>query len=1060
MLLRCWTLLLLVWASASSAVAATFDPDLQWRTLQTDHFSIHFHQGEEAFADHFASTIEDVYAQMTDELLWTPRERTQIVLIDRTDDANGYARSVPYNAIVIYVTAPREDSSLGLYEDWPTSIAAHELTHVLHMDANHGIVRLARSVIGRIASTNALSPMWIIEGLATFEETRHTAGGRGRAAIPDMIKRTAIIEDDFPRLGNLDGIQPFPPAGNLRYLFGQDFIQYVADTRGRYAWTEWVHTYGSSLPYLLPAKKVFGDSFQTLYREWQGALEVRYHAQRERIEASGVREGRVVSDTTDSCVAPAFSPDGRWLVWSCYDLKRGSSIWLANGKGEEPTEILIDRGASRFTWRGDSQAFAYAGNHLVNRFNVFSDVYLYELGAKGPIALTQGARARDPDFSPDGGRLWVVTNRVGQTALEELTVDRRRTRLTPEGEDVQYSTPRHSPDGRTVAVSLWENGRRDLWLLDPAAERRRRLTADTHIEADPVWSADGRLLFFTSDRSGVPNIYAIEVEDETLWQVTQVVTGATKPSVSPDGQRLAYQHYSANGWDVRVMPLVAEDWIERGPLPLPARHRTSMAALSQPVDVPPLATGDSPSSFVPESARRGWRRQNPTFQLDPQSPEETLDSFEDAEGIDVFGDAQAHSFVHEPKPYNPLPTLAPRFVAPFVQTTPFQARNALGVCLSEGQCLGLQANLAAGSADVLSRYAWNAFVNYRSDADAWGGGANLTVNRWLPVYSFGVSTRAISTGRYAVLAELTDGSLEPAYTDTRYWERRSSSYAQVSFPYRLRSSVFARYTYTDRQAIHALPQDAYTPLLPLRGRTGALSAGYRYAWSQPTALSISREDGRIASVVANFLHPALGTSIELADGSSEPLTQLQLTTELREYVVAPWADNHVLAGQASAGVALGGTSFLGNYQLGGAFGDSAFYVTPDEFRMLRGYPFGYDLGDMYWLTGMEYRFPLWHIHRGFGTLPAYLRSLSGNVFVDAGNAFASPASQDGSLSLGSLWEQASQDTLVGVGGELLLGSVVAYRSGLTFRLGCGFPMTQRDVSVPPASVYLQLGGSF
>ena len=76
--------------------AATYDPDLTWRTIVTEHFRIHFHQGEEQLAEEFTHMVEDVFDTMTEELVWVPKGKTDVVLIDRTDDANGYARVVPY----------------------------------------------------------------------------------------------------------------------------------------------------------------------------------------------------------------------------------------------------------------------------------------------------------------------------------------------------------------------------------------------------------------------------------------------------------------------------------------------------------------------------------------------------------------------------------------------------------------------------------------------------------------------------------------------------------------------------------------------------------------------------------------------------------------------------------------------------------------------------------------------------------------------------------------------------------------------------------------------------
>ena len=394
------------------AEAATYDPQLTWRTLVTDRLRIHFHQGEEQLAAELAETVDEVWPEITGELAWRPRMKVDVVLIDRTDRANGFASAIPYNSITIFVTAPQEDSTLGLYEDWTDAIFTHELTHVVHMEANGGIVSLARAIVGRIASSNAVSPSWLVEGLATFQETRHTPGGRGRSPYVDMIKRAAHVDDAFPPLGNLDGYQAALPSGNLRYLFGQDFMQFVADEQGENVWTRWVHTYGRSIPFLIPAKKVFGRSLQSLYRDWKHAFAERYERQLGRVAAEGLREGRRISDPAASCTAPSFAPDDSRMVWSCYDPRTGNALWTAEIDGSGATKLKQDFGAKSFTWRADSKALVFASTHLVNRFNVWSDIYLFDVASQKVRALSSGARARDPDFSPDGRELLVVTNRV------------------------------------------------------------------------------------------------------------------------------------------------------------------------------------------------------------------------------------------------------------------------------------------------------------------------------------------------------------------------------------------------------------------------------------------------------------------------------------------------------------------------------------------------------------------------------------------------------------------------------------------------------------------------
>ena len=814
-LLLLLTLVVAALVFPGKAWAATYDPDLKWRTLRTEHFDIHFHQGIEQVADEFAGMVEEVYATLREELEWELRRRVELTLIDRTDSANGFATSAPYNAITIYVTAPTEDSTLNLYEDWSSAIFMHELTHVLHLETNHGIVRAARAVVGRIASTNDVSPAWMVEGLATFQETRQTPGGRGRASWPDMIKRTAVLDDAFPPLGNLDGFQPTPPAGNLRYLFGQDFIEYVAEQQGSKVWTKWIHTYGASFPFLLPSKKVFGRRLVPLYRDWRAARTAQYEAQAEAVLARGETVGRLVSDPRDNCFAAAFSPDGTKLVYSCVDLKEGARIWLADDQGFAPEVEIKDFAAGYFTWRRDSKAFVYASTHIVNQFNVWSDIYMHALGG-GTVALTSGARARDPDFSPDGSRLLFVSNRAQNNQLEVLTVDRRQRDLTSHEDHTQYSTPRFHPTENVVALSVWRNGRRDLWLYDGEAQPLRRLTADTAIDSDPTWSADGRWLYFTSDRTGIPNIFALEVETERLFQVTNVTTGAVRPTVHPSGERMAFQQYSQDGWDIRMIDLDPDLFFDAGSAVRPIRWGTPLAEIlprgedpaATPVEEEVANDGAAwlDESDGPSRPRLAGRPFDP-LPFTPRQDPDVLGNFEDTKVDDVFGEEQDYPFRVPPRRYNPLPTLLPRYVLPVVRTTPFAPREPWDFACVDPDlfCPSVLLGASSSATDALRRYGWGASVNYRTDANYLGAAGAITINRFLPIYTFSASTQAVSGAQLTFfdpdnpLDENGELLLFRGDPPEFYWEKRKTLAATVSWPYRLRSTAFARYGFSDRR---------------------------------------------------------------------------------------------------------------------------------------------------------------------------------------------------------------------------------------------------------------------
>src|SRR5690242_18179239 len=91
--------LILLLVVASSSLGATHDTSFKFSTIETQHFSIHYHQGLEAVARKTALIAEQVHARLIEEFLWQPAEKTQLVLIDDTDFNNGLAVTIPYNMV-------------------------------------------------------------------------------------------------------------------------------------------------------------------------------------------------------------------------------------------------------------------------------------------------------------------------------------------------------------------------------------------------------------------------------------------------------------------------------------------------------------------------------------------------------------------------------------------------------------------------------------------------------------------------------------------------------------------------------------------------------------------------------------------------------------------------------------------------------------------------------------------------------------------------------------------------------------------------------------------------
>jgi len=120
--------------------------------------------------------------------------------------------------------------------------------------------------------------------------------------------------------------------------------------------------------------------------------------------------------------------------------------------------------------------------------------------------------------------------------------------------------PSFSPDGRKLVVTLGGvDGNLDIYVLDINSRRTTRLTTHRSIDTEGTWSPDGDYIYFTSDRSGGPQIYRVRANGGTPERVTFEGSYNARPRLSPDGTRLAMVHNDRGNYRIAVMNLKRKD---------------------------------------------------------------------------------------------------------------------------------------------------------------------------------------------------------------------------------------------------------------------------------------------------------------------------------------------------------------------------------------------------------------------------------------------------------------------------------------------------------------------
>jgi hypothetical protein len=938
--------------SATTARAAN-DPKLLWKSIETRHFRITYYSTEDEVAEHVATLAESIYDRLVPAVevatcssgavaaaFCSPIELTDIVLTDQTDSANGSATALPYNAIRLNVTAPDDMSPLGDVDDWYLELVTHEYTHILHTNHIRGIPALVNRILGRTLAPNQVQPRWLLEGLAVFEESTRTTGGRLRSSMWNMFMRADVLENNVAPIDVFSNTPRRWPQGNIWYLYGSFFMKWIAETYGEQAIRAMIDDYGwQIIPFGVnrSIRRATGRTYEQLYVAWIDSLKRTFQAQVSEIEARGVREGFRVTHTGNTVEHPRWVPASAWpdhagdLVYYVDDGHTSPGYWALPlkrdldgrivGSRERDRDLVIRMsGVGGLSFMPDGAA-VFSTPEIHNNLFLFDD--LSELPARQKsgtgyegrrIRWTDGWRALDPAVSPEGRRVAFTVNHRGTTSLMLADVGPSGTRadahslsgvrtLVPSEPFDQAFTPRWSPDGRHIAYSSWKRGGyRDVRIVDASDGSFVEVTHDRAVDGDPVYSPDGRTLFFHSDRTGVTNIYAYDLATRRLRQVTNVIDGAYQPEPSPDGKWLAYVGYTHDGYDVFVIALDESQWLDA----LPYEDTRG----EPPVEPPPVQV--------------------------------------------------------VVRPYNPLPTLLPHAYS--FQTMPSNFGQATTFTVSGGDIAGIH----AFSANLTTE--WE-----RPEPE---GSIAYTYSR-LP-FDVGLSASRQITPQ-------TNYHLGP---NTVPWVQETvfaSTSVGYSIPTAFDTHSFAL-SYTIGRSAGRLPLplnqvNPYdTPSRPTQGTIGSIHLGWGYSNAQSYLWSVGNETGFDMGLGLDVADPLLASD---ARGYAA-------TVSFATYLGIPWLKHHVLAlhggGGTSGGTSIGGAPFY----VGGFVELPLMNVVQNSLVqggiVLRGYPVVVESGTNYALFNGEYRFPIVNIDRGASTLPFFLERVSGAAFVDYGSAFNDAAS--------------------------------------------------------------------
>jgi hypothetical protein len=180
------------------------------------------------------------------------------------------------------------------------------------------------------------------------------------------------------------------------------------------------------------------------------------------------------------------------------------------------------------------------------------DLYVYDIDTKKEDRLTFGLRANNPSVSSDGKNIVFLFQKDGTSNIGIVDIDGKNLKqLTFYSAGEQVFNPKFSLQNDFIVYGFSIANTREIMKVNIADAQINFLVKNGYDNRDPFFDSKGNLIY-SSDETGIFNIYSLDLATKEKIRLTNVTGGAFQPQSNANGS-IVYSGYTADGFKIFML---------------------------------------------------------------------------------------------------------------------------------------------------------------------------------------------------------------------------------------------------------------------------------------------------------------------------------------------------------------------------------------------------------------------------------------------------------------------------------------------------------------------------